>query len=152
MQLYFSGVNSALPHIETGRLRPIAVTSTNRSKPLPDVPTVSETPQFKDYEATVPTGMWVPAGTSAAIVAKLRAALIQVLNNPKVRQTLEADGSEVIANTPGQMHTMITSEMVKLAKVIQVANIKAEKATTRDVRVAALGPRFAPAAPGGESR
>ncbi len=124
--IYFSGVNSALPYIQTGRLRPVAVTGSTRSKPLPDVPTVAETSKFKGYEATVATGVWLPAGTPQDIIAKLHAAVINVVHTPKYRDSLDLEGSEPIGNTPEQMAVTLAGEIDKLAKVIKAAGIKPE--------------------------
>ena len=65
VQMFFSGINSALPHVRAGRLRGVAVTGTSRSKALPDVPAVAET--YKDYEAGVSPALWYPARTPQEI-------------------------------------------------------------------------------------
>ena len=126
VQYYFSGVNSALPHISGGRLRAIAVTSSGRSRPLPNVPTVAETPEFKGYEAVVPTGVWLPANTPAVIVQALHAACLKVVRSPEYQKALDAEGSEPIGNTPEQMLAEIRRDTDLLAKVIRQANVKVD--------------------------
>lgn len=126
VDLYFSGVNSALPHIKSGRLRPIAVTSLKRSKAMPDVPTVAESKEFKSYESVVPTGVWLPAGTPDAIAAKLYDACVKVSRSPEFQDALLAEGSEPIGNTPEEMAIMTKREIEKLAELIPLIGIKPE--------------------------
>ena len=124
--IYFSGVNSALPYIKSGKLKAIAVTGSTRSAPLPDVPTVAETYQFKGYEAVVPTGVWLPAGVSPDVVTKLHGFILKVVQSSQYRQANEADGSEPVGNSPEQMAATIKSETEKLAKVIKIAGVRNE--------------------------
>jgi tripartite-type tricarboxylate transporter receptor subunit TctC len=122
--LYLSGVNSALPFIKAGQLRALAVTGARRSKPLPDVPTVAETPGFEGCEVTVGTGVWVPAKTPAAIVEKLNAAVVAVTHSKDFSSWLESDGSEPVGNSSKEMRTVEGAEIKKLAEVIKATDIK----------------------------
>jgi tripartite-type tricarboxylate transporter receptor subunit TctC len=123
---YYSGVNSALPHINSGRLRAIAVTSAGRSRALPTIPAVAETAEFKGYEAVVPTGVWLPANTPAAIVQALHTACVKVVRSSEYQKALDAEGSEPIASTPDQMLAAIKRDTELLAKVIRQANVKVD--------------------------
>ena len=127
VELFFSGINSALPHIQSGRLRALAVSGTTRAKVLPDVPAVNETPGFSEYEASVAPALWAPAKTPPEIINRLRAAVVKVVQNPKYREKLERDGEgDPIANTPDQMSAMVKNEMSRFGKLIKAAGITPE--------------------------
>lgn len=127
VHLFFSGINSALPHIQTGRLRALAVSGSARSKALPNVPTVAETPGFKGYEASVSPAVWVPARTPAEIVARLNGAIVKVIQKPEYRQKLERDGEgEPIGSTPEQTAAMVRRDIERFAILIKAAGIKPE--------------------------
>ena len=123
VELYFSGINSALPHVRAGRLRAIAVTGATRSKALPDVPAVAET--YKDYEAGVSPAVWYPARTPQDIVNRTHAAVVKVINTLKFRQAAERDGeSEPIGNTPAEMAAMVERDIERYAALFRAAGIK----------------------------
>ncbi|MSQ89371.1 MAG: tripartite tricarboxylate transporter substrate binding protein [Betaproteobacteria bacterium] len=125
VQIFFSGINSALPHVRAGRLRALAVSGTTRSKALPDVPAVAET--FKDYEAGVSPAVWFPARTPPEIVDRMHAAIVKVINAPKFRQAVERDGeSDPIGNTPTQMVAMVQSDIKRYAALMKAAGINPE--------------------------
>jgi tripartite-type tricarboxylate transporter receptor subunit TctC len=125
VELYFSGINSALPHVRAGRLRAIAVTGATRTKALPDVPAVAET--YKDYEAGVSPAVWYPARTPQDIVRRTHAAVVKVINTPKFRQAAERDGeSEPIGNTPAEMAAMVEKDIERYAALFRAAGIKPE--------------------------
>src|SRR5512145_119649 len=123
VELYFSGINSALPHIRAGRLRAVAVTGTARSKALPEVPAVAET--YTGYEAGVSPAVWYPARTPPDIVNRTHAAVVKVINTPKFRQAAERDGeSEPIGNTPAEMAAMVERDIERYAALFKAAGIK----------------------------
>lgn len=125
VQFFFSGINSALPHVKAGRLRAIAVSGPTRSKALPDVPTVAET--FKDYEAGVSPAVWFPVRTPQEIVNRMHAAIVKVINAPKFRQAAERDGeSDPIGITPAQMAAIVQSDIERYAVLMKAAGIKPE--------------------------
>jgi tripartite-type tricarboxylate transporter receptor subunit TctC len=125
VQFFFSGINSALPHIKSGRLRAIAVSGATRSKALPDVPAVAET--YKDYEAGVSPAVWFPARTPPEIVNRMHAAVVKVINTPKFRQAAERDGeTDPIGNTPAQMAAMVQKDIERYAALMKAAGIKPE--------------------------
>ncbi len=118
VEMFFSGINSALPHVRAGRLRPIAVTGAARSKALPDVPTVAET--YADYEAGVSPAVWYPARTPQEVVSRTHAAIVKVINAPKFRQAAERDGeSDPIGNTPAEMAAMVQKDLATLRRAFQ---------------------------------
>jgi tripartite-type tricarboxylate transporter receptor subunit TctC len=123
--LYFSGINSVLPHLKTMRLRAIAVSSTSRSRALPNVPTVAET--YPDFEAGVTPAVWLPARTPPEIVSRLHAALVKVINTPKFRQAAERDGEgDPVGNTPQEMALIVKKDIERYAALMKAAGIRPE--------------------------
>jgi len=116
---------AALPHIRAGKLVAIAVTSPQRLPQLPDVPTVAEA-GLAGYDSTGWFGVVAPAGTPAAIVARLNAEITAALNDEAVRSAMRAQGVEPAPGTPEAFEAYIRSETTKWARVIRTANIKLE--------------------------
>ena len=122
--LYFSSIAPSLPSIKAGRLRALALTGTERSKQLPDVATVAESPGLKGYEATIMYAVWASAKTSPDIVNRLHGAIVKVINTPQFKERLDFEGaSEPVGNTPQQMAATIQSDMKKLMKLVQVSGL-----------------------------
>ena len=124
VQFMADNMNSALPFIRAGRVRAIAVTSAKRSGALPEMPTIAEQ-GVTGFDSGSWFGMFAPAGTPAAIVAKLHAETVKTLNLPDVKQTLAQQGAEVGANTPAQFTELIRSDITRWTKVIKAAGVKA---------------------------
>ena len=109
-------------HIQAGRVRALAITSTKRSEIMPDVPTMAEM-GYKGHEAETISAYLVPAGTPAPIVKKLHAETVRIMARPDVRKLIMDLGSEVVANTPQQFTAYIRSEVNRWSKVIKDAKI-----------------------------
>jgi tripartite-type tricarboxylate transporter receptor subunit TctC len=122
IQLSFTSILSALPHIQQGRLRPLGVTSLKRAASLPDVPTISEA-GLKGYEMIVWQGLLAPANTPRAIVTRLNEEVVKILQMPETRERLTAQGLEPVGGTPEQFASYIASEAAKWSKVIRIAGI-----------------------------
>ena len=123
--VYFAGVTTALSNVQAGRLRVLAVTGNVRSKPLPNVPTVAETPELKGYEASVTYAVWVPARTSPDIIGRLNGIVIKAMQTPEFRARLEREGcSDPIGGTPELLAAAQRSEIDKLAKIVRAAGIE----------------------------
>ena len=114
----FDNMPSAIQHVRSGKLRPIAVTTAKRSPELPDVPTIAEA-GVPGYEATSWFGMFAPAGTPKPVLDKLHAALIKVLNQADVKKKIAEQGGDVVAETPAQFAAFIQAESVKWGKVVK---------------------------------
>jgi tripartite-type tricarboxylate transporter receptor subunit TctC len=114
-----------LPHIRSGKLRALGVTSLKRSPVLPDVPTISEA-GLPGFEAIAPYALFVPTGTPADIVAFLNREVNAVLAMPEVRDKLAEQGIEVVGSTPDALAATVRTEIAKWAKVIKDGNIKPE--------------------------
>ena len=115
---------TALPHIKSGKLRALAVTSARRSAALPDVPTVAEA--LPGYDSTQWYGVLAPAGTSRAIILRLYDEIVRALRDPEVGKRLAADGAEAVGSGPEEFAAFIRSETEKWARVAQAAGIKPE--------------------------
>lgn len=123
--VYFSSIAPSLPHVQTGRLRALAVTGSARSKQLPDVPTVAETPGLKDYDATIMYAVWVPAKTPQDVITRLHGAIVKVIQTPEFRQRLDREGaSDPIGNSPQQMAATLSADMQKLARLVKAAGVQ----------------------------
>jgi tripartite-type tricarboxylate transporter receptor subunit TctC len=121
----FPNVSEAIPHVSTGKLRVLAVTSTKRSPAFPDIPTVAEA-GVPGYEFVTWHGILAPKGTPEAIVNLLNAKLKAALRSPELSARFEQMGFDVIASTPGEFALRLKSEDEKWAKVIKERNIRVE--------------------------
>ncbi len=118
-----TNVPGQLPHIKSGKVRALAVTTSKRNAQLPDVPTMIES-GVPDFEVTVWYGICAPANVPKAIVAKLNAELTKVLNMADLRQRLGQHGLDPAPSTAAEFAAFIQSETLKWAKVIKTAGIK----------------------------
>ena len=121
----FASMTSSLPFIKAGRLRPLAVSSRERSAQLPNVPTMIEAGvpnlEVRDWQ-----GILAPRDTSKAVVDKLAAEISRILKQPDTQARFAALGMDVIASTPDEFRKAIASEIRRWAKVVKDANIKVE--------------------------
>jgi tripartite-type tricarboxylate transporter receptor subunit TctC len=121
----FASMTSALPFIKAGRLRPMAVSSRERSAQLPDVPTMIEAGvpnlEVRDWQ-----GILAPRGTPKATVDKLAGEMVRILKQPETRATYANAGMEIIASTPQEFRESIASEIKRWARVVKAAEIKAQ--------------------------
>jgi len=111
------------PHIDSKRLRPLAVTSSKRARELPDVPTIAES-GFAGFEAPAWWAVLAPAKTPAAIVQRMNEAINKVLKNPEVAKRLDTQGIDVRGGTPQAGQAFIEHQMDIWAKVVKENNIK----------------------------
>ena len=124
LSMMFEMGYAALPSIQAGRVRPLAVTSQKRLTILPDVPTMAES-GIKDFESYNWQGIVVPTGTPAPIISRLNQLFNEILKDPDVAQAISSVGSEAVGGTPEQFGDFIRSETAKWAQVIRAANIEA---------------------------
>jgi len=125
VQVMFSTMPPALPHVTAGRLRALAVASLKRSPAAPGLPTIDEA-ALPGFEATTWHGVMVPAATPSAVVAKLHGDIVAVLRMPDVTERLSSQGAEAIGSTPQEFASYIKTETAKWAKVIRESGAKAE--------------------------
>lgn len=124
-QLSFATPPSVLPHVKSGRLKAIAVTSAKRSAALPDLPTVAES-GVAGFEVDGWVGMFAPAGTMPRIVDRVHSEVVKVLRRPDVIELVLAGGSEVVGNPIEDMRTRVRNETAMWAKVVKSTGIKVE--------------------------
>jgi tripartite-type tricarboxylate transporter receptor subunit TctC len=118
----FTGSPAVLPHIRSGRLRALAVSSSARLPALPDVPTVAES-GYPGFEADQWYGVVAPAGTPADVVARLNAAINQALQAPEVMQQMVGEGATPMPGTPQAFGALIAREIPRWREVIKAGNV-----------------------------
>ena len=128
VDLMFDNLPSALPHIKSGRLKALAVTSAARSGALPEVPTVEEVggPMLKGYEASSWFGLLAPAGTPADVVARVQQETAKALATPAMKERLLAQGAVPSGMTPAEFVGFIDAETKKWARVVKASGAKVD--------------------------
>jgi tripartite-type tricarboxylate transporter receptor subunit TctC len=124
VQVYFGTLSASIEYIRAGKLRALAVTTAERSKALPDIPTVGEF--VPGYEASQWNGVEAPKGTPAEIIDKLNKEINAALADSKIKARLGDLGSTVLPGSPADFGKLIADETEKWGKVIRAANIKAD--------------------------
>ena len=123
--MMFDNLPSSMPHVRSGKLRALAVTSLQRASSIPDVPTIAES-GVSGYEATSWFGMLAPAGTPPAIVAKLNAEIVQILGLPEVQKAMREQGAEPHPEKPEAFAAFIRAETTKWEKVVKASGATVE--------------------------
>lgn len=124
VDMMFNGVSSALPHVKSGKLRALAISTTQRSSLLPDLPTVAES--GLRYDTAGWYGLVAPARTPKAVTAKLQASLRRALDVPEMKERLAAQGIDGIASTPEQLANFLREELDKWTRVVKAAGLKVD--------------------------
>jgi tripartite-type tricarboxylate transporter receptor subunit TctC len=114
-----------MPHIRSGKLRAIAVTSIKRSVHLPDIPTIDES-GVRGFESTTSTVLALPVATPSATVRRVREALLVVLDQPRTRQIFEKAGGEVIKSTPDEYVRRMQAEHARWVRIREETGIRLE--------------------------
>ena len=122
IHLIFATAASAMPHIKSGRIKPLAVTTSKRSGLVPDLPTIAEA-GLKNFEANNWYGILVPAKTPRPIIDRLNKEIVAVLNLPDIKEFLFKQGLDVAPSTPEAFGEYIRSEKTKWEKVIKAAKL-----------------------------
>lgn len=122
VQVYFDLMPNSIAHVRSGKVRPLAITTTTRSGALPDLPSVGDF--VPGYEVNTWFGVGAPRGTPADIVDKLNEEINAALADPQMKARLAELGGTVLAGTPADFEKLIADETEKWAKVIRAANIK----------------------------
>lgn len=125
VDMMFDVIVSSLPHIEAGKLRPLAVTADARLEVLPKVPTMAEA-GVKDFDASTWFGLLAPAGTPQPVVQRLATALDEVLQQPELRSTLAKQGAVVRGGTPEDFRKFFLAEYSRWGKVVKSAGVKVD--------------------------
>ncbi len=125
VELMFANIVGALPHVKSGRVRALAVSSAKRAAVLPEVPTVAES-GYPQFDATTWSGIFAPAATPKEVLARIHGDLTRVLQRPGVHDRFVSQGSAVIAGTPEELAAFMRRETALFAKIIRGANIRPE--------------------------
>jgi tripartite-type tricarboxylate transporter receptor subunit TctC len=120
VHVMFPTVSAALPHVRSGRLKGLALTSAERSPAAPELPTVAEA-GVPGYEATTWFGVMVPKGTPAAITGQLHGVFTGVLQAPDVRERLASQGFDIVGSSSAEFARYVRSEILKWAKVARAS-------------------------------
>ncbi len=117
---------SIMPHVKSGRLRALAITSAQSSAMFPDLPTVSAS-GLPGYETVSRTGIFAPAKTPGAIIDRLQQEVAKFVRTPAAKEKLQALGLEAVGSTPQEFATLISQEIASMGKVIKNAGIRASE-------------------------
>jgi tripartite-type tricarboxylate transporter receptor subunit TctC len=120
----FATALAAQPHIKTGKMRPLAVTTAKRSSTFPNLPTMDS--MYPGFESDNWYAMFMPAGTPRDVVMKLNSEIIKALNSPDVREFITREGGDPVGSSPEELTKYFKREVEKYAKVIKAGNITAE--------------------------
>ncbi len=125
IHMFFGNVLSTLPHVKSGRLRAVGVSSAHRSAVLPALPTIAES-GVPGYDVTTWHGWLAPAGTPAAIVGRLSAELGKAAHAPDVAKKLAEDGGEPVGGSPDQFKRLIADEVPRWRAIIKQTGLRIE--------------------------
>jgi len=124
IDMLITTIAAAQPHMESGRMRALAVTTLKRAPSVPNLPTVDET--LKGFESDNWYGLFFPAKTPEAIVSRFHAEMSKVLTDPDVRKLMENQGATPLGSSPAEMGDYLKREIEKYAKVIQASGARAD--------------------------
>jgi len=125
VNVLFSEMLTAAPHLKSGKVRALAVTTSTRTAFLPDLPTISET-GLAGYDVSVWYGLLAPAGTPKVIIARLNSEVVHALQTQDVKERFSSMGSTASSSTPAEFDALIKRDYEKWARVIKSAGIKLE--------------------------
>lgn len=120
---YFAPLSAGLPYIQSGKLRPLGVTSQKRASQLPNVPTLAES-GVPNFEFLLWFGLWGPTGIPQPVLNKIRAGFAQALADPGVKEKLGTLGTDVMNMTPAQFSKFVKSELAVSAQLFKAAGIQ----------------------------
>jgi tripartite-type tricarboxylate transporter receptor subunit TctC len=123
-QLVISTSLGLMAHVRSGKLRPIAMTSAQRSPIAPEIPTVAET--VPGYEHEPWNGMFAPANMPKLVLARISAEVMRAVHAPEVKKVFESDGATAVGSTPEEFARVLKTEIDKWTQVARAANIKLE--------------------------
>lgn len=123
--IMFDTMLSAMPHVRGGKLRALAITGAQRSAAAPDIPTIAES-GLAGYQAYAWNGLLVPAGTPAAVIARLNQELKTVLAQPAVQERFSAQGFAATWTSPADASAFLKNEVEKWARTVQQSGAKVE--------------------------
>ena len=126
VDVMFDNLPSAMPQIKGGKLKAFAVTSSQRSTAMPELPTIEEAGKLKGFEASSWFGLLAPAGTPADVVNRIQQETAKALNTPAIKEKLLAQGAIPSGNTPQQFAALIDAEIKKWAPVVKASGARVD--------------------------
>jgi len=123
--LCFCTLPSVFPHVKSGRLRALAVTTARRTASAPDIPTVAEA-GVPGYEMSQWYGLLAPAGTPTPIIERLNSEIGKALKHPELRSRLQSEGAEAVGSSPQEFGAFFKAEIVKWTRIVQSAGMRAD--------------------------
>jgi tripartite-type tricarboxylate transporter receptor subunit TctC len=124
VSMMFETIPTAIPHARSGKLRALAVTTATRSQFAPDVPPVADA--LPGYEVSSWTGLFAPAGTPPAIVARLNSETVRITRDPAYLEAMKTIGTDAVSSTPAELAAFVREEIAKWQRVAQAAGVKPE--------------------------
>jgi tripartite-type tricarboxylate transporter receptor subunit TctC len=125
IQLALGTTLAVLPHLNSGRLRGLAVTNARRVSAVPDLPTIAES-GVPGFDVSAWNGVFVPAGVAAPVLAKLNADIAAAVNTPELRARLTAEGGDVVGNSSEEFARFIRNDIAMWARVVKATGVHAE--------------------------
>ncbi len=125
VDMMFDSISSARPHVQSGKLRALGLTTSTRSPSMPEVPTIAEA-GVKGYELVPWFGVFMPAGTSGEVVQKMHQALVEAMQTTEIKARFQVIGAEVIGNTPQAFAAALAAESAKWERIVRERNIRAD--------------------------
>jgi tripartite-type tricarboxylate transporter receptor subunit TctC len=124
-QFMFDNLANAMPQVKAGKLKALAVTTAERSKLAPELPTMAEA-GLTGFDISTWFGLFAPAGTPNDVIAKWNAEVVKILNSPEMRERLVAQGAEPAPMTPEQFAAFVKSEIPKYARIVKASGAKVD--------------------------
>jgi tripartite-type tricarboxylate transporter receptor subunit TctC len=127
LQVMFATTGAATPHIKSGRLRGLAISTLQPSELAPGLPTIAAAANLPGYESAATVGVFVPAGASQAIVKRVNEEINRVHGRPEVKERFFNQGVEIVGGSPEHAAAFIKSDTATTARIIKEAGIRAEQ-------------------------
>ena len=125
IEIYFGAMVSVLPHVKSGRLRALGVTSMKRAAAAADIPTLDEQ-GLKGFETGSWFGLALPAGAPREIVNKLHAEVVRIIKLPEVAERIASEGADFVGNTPEEYTAFVKDEIAKWGRVVKMSGAKVD--------------------------
>ncbi|MEQ1935356.1 MAG: tripartite tricarboxylate transporter substrate binding protein [Fimbriimonadaceae bacterium] len=124
--MFFAGMPPAMPHVRTGKLRALTVSTTTRSPASPEVPTMIEA-GVAGFDISNWFGVFVPTGTPKDVIIRLNSEMVRALKQPDVKDKLSSQGAEAVGNTPDELERFVRAETAKYSKLVKISGVRAER-------------------------
>lgn len=125
IQAAFPSIISVLPHLKTGKLRALAVSSAKRSSSLPDIPSLQET-GIPNFDVSQWYGLFAPVGTPRPVIDRIHHEVVGILKTAEMQKRMAGDGADGVGSTPAEFADYVKAESARWAEVIRKSNIRAD--------------------------